>query len=467
MQRSMQVYILGLAAWLAFVGPATASTRMVLGEEFSNTSCGQCFYADALLDTLAERYGDSLALIRYHVWEPDDPFYEYNREENEARSIFYGSYNTPRLWVDGPHDGGYNYEDWENVILNRWGFPPLLDIELSKEYDYGTRRVDLNVELTALDSIPVEWDLRILVVITESDLYWRGSNGSEWHNQVMRDIIPSSSGDTITIQEGQLKERFYSFTIDSLLVDHNCEIVVLVQDFGGSKNVLQAGKIRVVGAAISCETITPIFCRAKNFYFQVTIENTTSGDLTGQMRFRAYAGPDCRPENTLITIPRNRTYPPGVTTRFYYFKVPNVVTPRRYSTSVEGVLQPDGARVSCCMNTRIIECEPWKVGDNAEWELVEADDLGTALPAMTELRQSYPNPFNSSVNVSYCLAEAGDVTLRVYDLTGRLIATLVDGFQEAGEHVVTWEASAASSGIYFYKLEAGEFSETRSMSLMR
>lgn len=423
---------------------------------------------------MVEQHGDSLAVIKYHVWAPDDPFYQYNVEENDARAIFYGTYNTPRLWVDGPNDGGYNYENWEGVIRNRWNFLPSADIELSKDYDYQTREVNLTVRITALEHIPPEWDLRILVVLTESNIYWPAPNGVEWHQQVMRDMIPSSSGDTLTIQEGQTRERYYNFIVDEELEDTNCELVVLVQDFGGTKVVLQAAKIRVVGAIMSCEALTPLFCQGKNFYFKVSVENTTSDDLTGNMRFRAHAGLNCKPENILVTIPRSRTYPPGVTTSYYFFKVPSIATPRRYSVSIDGTLNPDGAEVFCCMNTEIVQCEPWKLGDNlygsvpdTEWGLVETDRLETAIPSLTELHQSYPNPFNASTNINYTLGEAGNVSLKVYDLAGRLVTTLVDSFQEPGEYVVSWKASDASSGVYFCRLETAESSQTRRISLIR
>jgi len=59
------------------------------------------------------------------------------------------------------------------------------------------------------------------------------------------------------------------------------------------------------------------------------------------------------------------------------------------------------------------------------------------------------------------------VNLSVYDITGRLVVTLVDGQMDAGEHVVAWDASGVSSGVYFYKLATAEFSATRSMNLLK
>lgn len=84
-----------------------------------------------------------------------------------------------------------------------------------------------------------------------------------------------------------------------------------------------------------------------------------------------------------------------------------------------------------------------------------------------QLHQNYPNPFNPSTNISFYLPQSTDVKVSVFDVTGRLVATLSDGLRNAGTHVVSFDASTLSSGIYFYRLEAGEFIETRKMILIK
>jgi len=364
---------------------------------------------------LAELYKDSLAVIRYHVWWPSsgDPFYQYNIPENTARNTFYGNNYAPHLFLDGAVDAGYQYSTWESMILDRWNYDPYLGMELSGTYNPDTREVDLTVRLTALEYIPDYWDLRVLVVLTESDLYY----GGRYYDQVMRDMIPSSSGDTLTIQEGQTKERNYSFTVDDQLEDTNCELVVLVQNFDTPKWVLQGAKSGLTelgpsGVSIACESLTPIFCRGKNFFFTLTICNDTGGDVSGTLSFVGYGGYDCDPVNTLVTIPRAKTYGPGCFTEYYYYTAPNAAGAGQYSASVGGTLS--GYEVFCCMNADIIECGPWRIGDNTEWELVEIERPEVALPTVTELQQNYPNPFNATTKVSYSLAEAGNVSLKVY-----------------------------------------------------
>ena len=83
------------------------------------------------------------------------------------------------------------------------------------------------------------------------------------------------------------------------------------------------------------------------------------------------------------------------------------------------------------------------------------------------LSQNYPNPFNPSTSISFSLEEAGMVNISVFDVTGRLVATLVNGVREAGSHSVEFDAAGMPSGIYMYRMEAGEFSAVQKMVLMK
>jgi len=205
------------------------------------------------------------------------------------------------------------------------------------------------------------------------------------------------------------------------------------------------------------------------FYFKLTVINATAESVSGSLSFRGHEGYDCDPWNSLITIPRNKTYPPGVTNTFYSFKVPNAVGPGQYSASVKSTLNPGGFEVFCCMNVDIVLCVPWKVGENTGWELVEVDreEVEAALPAVTTLAQNYPNPFNATTKISYDLATAGEITLKVYDISGRLVETLVDRHREPGSYTASWDASGVSSGVYFYKLTCGEYTATKKMNLLK
>jgi outer membrane protein assembly factor BamB len=97
------------------------------------------------------------------------------------------------------------------------------------------------------------------------------------------------------------------------------------------------------------------------------------------------------------------------------------------------------------------------------------DESGT--PALY-LGQCYPNPFNPSTTIRFGLDEPSVLTLRVYDVSGKLVRTLISGRRDSGEHDEVWNGTDdsgrnVSSGVYFYRLKAGSFTQTRKMVLLR
>ncbi len=89
------------------------------------------------------------------------------------------------------------------------------------------------------------------------------------------------------------------------------------------------------------------------------------------------------------------------------------------------------------------------------------------LPSRVQLEQNFPNPFNPGTAISYELTAVSDVTLRVYDIQGRVVATLVNGREQPGTHMVRLDGSGLSSGVYFYRLTVGNSSQSKKMILVR
>jgi hypothetical protein len=89
------------------------------------------------------------------------------------------------------------------------------------------------------------------------------------------------------------------------------------------------------------------------------------------------------------------------------------------------------------------------------------------LPSAIALDQNYPNPFNPSTTISFSLSKAGMIDLGVYDLTGRRVATLADGMRAPGTYEVTFEAGNLPSGLYIYRLQSGERSLARTLTLLK
>ena len=88
-------------------------------------------------------------------------------------------------------------------------------------------------------------------------------------------------------------------------------------------------------------------------------------------------------------------------------------------------------------------------------------------PGKIALKQNYPNPFNPSTNIEFTLPAANNVKITVYDMTGRQVAEVANSQFNAGSHTVTFNASRLSSGVYFYRLDAGDVTQVRKMTLIK
>jgi len=97
---------------------------------------------------------------------------------------------------------------------------------------------------------------------------------------------------------------------------------------------------------------------------------------------------------------------------------------------------------------------------------VGGEDVAYA-PKIFLLSQNYPNPFNSITNIQYQLSAASEVLLTIYNIRGQEVLRLVESDQPAGYHQITWNAANVASGMYFYRLRAGNFVQTRKMILLR
>jgi len=92
---------------------------------------------------------------------------------------------------------------------------------------------------------------------------------------------------------------------------------------------------------------------------------------------------------------------------------------------------------------------------------------GNEIPDNYELNQNYPNPFNPTTKIEYWVPISGKVTLKIYDVLGREIETLVDKMQESGKYEINWNALRYSSGVYFYSIRAGSIKCVKKMLLLK
>lgn len=108
-----------------------------------------------------------------------------------------------------------------------------------------------------------------------------------------------------------------------------------------------------------------------------------------------------------------------------------------------------------------------KIVGTQKYKITGVNSDASSLPANYFLGQNYPNPFNPATSISFSLPAKSNVQLKVYNLLGNEIAVLCNGQKEAGDYTIKFDASKLASGMYIYKLTAGNFVQTRKMMLLK
>jgi hypothetical protein len=115
--------------------------------------------------------------------------------------------------------------------------------------------------------------------------------------------------------------------------------------------------------------------------------------------------------------------------------------------------------------------------DNQNHKLLAGEDVaqlqsGSVIPQTYGLSQNYPNAFNPETQIAYQLPMGRQVSLKIYNIKGELVRTLVDGYKEAGYHTVRWDGrnqdgNEVASGVYFYRLVTNDFTSTKKMIMLK
>jgi hypothetical protein len=132
------------------------------------------------------------------------------------------------------------------------------------------------------------------------------------------------------------------------------------------------------------------------------------------------------------------------------------------STSIHNYAYSDKLSVSGKYSYRLKQ-----VDFSGEVNYSKAVEADVNAPVQFGLNQNYPNPFNPSTTINFSIAKAGNVSLKVYNLLGQEVRTLLTGFKAAGSYTVNFNAEGLNSGLYLYKLETESFSQVKKMTLLK
>jgi len=178
-------------------------------------------------------------------WPGADPYNAYNPEDGLGRRSYYGLNWVPYMCIDGENDEG-STNSWQTHILNNATTTAPLEIGITGSFDYLTGEGACSVSLN-LEGGP-GGSHKLQVVLVEDGLYYMGSNGYPDHENVMRDMLPSSAGTTISLEAGvEITEEVFYQIPDEFDID-NCRLVVFVQN-NSTHEVLNAATVYVTEIA--------------------------------------------------------------------------------------------------------------------------------------------------------------------------------------------------------------------------
>ena len=181
--------------------------------------------------------------------------------------------------------------------------------------------------------------------------------------------------------------------------------------------------------------------RATHIHFKVRLDAATF--VTSQFAF---------PESVNAAV---------YATPLYIDRGPNPVS--NEDDNIFGSSKPEFLTMEAVANTQGGYDGTYTIGINAPVGVTEPDTK----PQGFKLEQNYPNPFNPATKIKYSIAEASPVKLIVFNVTGQEVATLVNSAQPAGVYEVAFNANGLTSGLYFYRLNAGDYVKTKEMLLIK
>lgn len=259
--------------------------RLVLFEEFTNTSCDPCAdFSPSLDKVIFERMGDMVP-ITYHWNFPSaqDPFYLANTEDVLTRADFYGITGVPSLWVDGQHAGAYGYEEYLDAYID-YSARIAARVDIHTDATLTDGELTAHVILSNLNSLSS--NLRLFVAAVEERIEWDkpAANGERSWNYVMRKLLPTADGQTVDATQVTPQEFTFNWTVSGYTDLTELGLVTFVQDMDTKQIIGTVYTPRPTGYAQAAKIIRVIdmpdrICTPE-FSSVLMVRNTGSETLT-------------------------------------------------------------------------------------------------------------------------------------------------------------------------------------------
>lgn len=502
--------------------------REVLFEEFTSNSSPACANNNSELDNFINLNYQTITPIKYHTGLLGlDSFYIQNPQQSDERSRYYFLSAVPTTFADGKIVVPIPYGDSANLYtpyLTRLskGTPVSMSVTDERVGSTINTTIDVNI-ISALP--PGNYRLRINAVERYILRLGQGTNGENQFYDVFRAFYPDSNGIPISTAPGKNQYQ-YSYAIQPGWVDSMIYTAAFIQN-DDTREVMNSAKGRSnpfynfkqpTGIISKKSDLINADYEYSNYFanhnFIDSIQTTLNVEL-----FEAYFPPlgwRIFNQDGFITFDKyfgaNGPTITGSNAVIMDFFDYNIIGQRdsMYSKMYTGLLNSDTVRFdyayaqynSTNIDSLIVKIstdgglsfpvEIFRMGGLAlatapqttsfffpnnsnQWKsfnyplegIVSVNNNSSEIPARFELKQNYPNPFNPVTKINYQLPVSNFVRLKIYDILGKEIMTLVNEKQNAGSYSVNFDAGNLSSGIYFYQLTTDGYSDTKRMVLIK
>ena len=411
----------------------TTARDMVLLEIGTGTWCQYCPGAALGADDLIAN-GCSVAVVENHNGDA------YTNTYSDARNNYYGINGFPTAVFDGQQQ----FVGGDHTISMYSNYLPIYESRepINSAYSlgiFGTHSgndYDVTVRVNKVASTPPYNNIVLQFVLTESEIMvnWQGQNHL---NFVERTMSPDQNGTALDFTSGDIQDIHLTFTMDPSWVVDNCELVAFIQN-NDNKEILQ-------GTKLSLPNLSPLPVELTSFSSAASKEGITllwsTASETNNRGFEV-----------------ERSYDGNV------FSNVGFVSGHGTSTQVNNYSYTDKLENT---NNSTLYYRLRQVDFNGQSEYSQILTVKYDVPTVFSLSQNYPNPFNPTTTIKYTVPKNGPVSIKLYDITGSEVATLVNEVKTVGSYELKFNASGLASGVYLYRMVANDFVSVKKMSILK
>ncbi len=411
----------------------TTQRDMVVVEIATGTWCTYCPGAALGADDLITN-GCSVAVVENHNGDP------FAYAGSDARNNYYSVPGFPTAIFDGQQQfvGGDHTQSMYQYYLPIYEsrVPINSAYTLSIFGDHSGNDYDLTVRVHKVATTPPYNNIVLQLALTESDIQYNWQ-GQTHLNFVSRTMAPDANGTPLDFSSGDIQDIDLSFTMGANWVSDNCELVAFIQN-NDDKEILQGTKVALLELAPLPVELTSFTSAASAE--GVTLMWTTASE-TNNKGFEVERSND---GNVFSGI--------------------GFVSGHGTTTEVHNYIYTDKPENN---NGGVLYYRLKQVDLNGQCNYSQVLTVKFDIPTHYSLEQNYPNPFNPATTIRYTVPQNGPVTIKLYDVTGREVATLVNEVKSVGSYDLKIDASGLASGVYIYRMVAKDFVSVKKMSILK